>query len=160
MIITGISPLQAPTTTGHPASLPSAPVRQTNETRVAPTRQGEESSGAALRQRQSGQSDPRMGRRGTEAASAPPTILQLKINSMLLEQADNRQSQDTIRDPAPAPGTTQAKTEPDRTGITISAPPETARQGNAEQSADGDAARDPHLAAPGPFDREPEMFES
>lgn len=95
MTLTGMPPIQAPTTTGHPASLPAMSLRKEPSLRVEPSAKGGETNGTALRQGQ-GQTPPQpkpARQEGQERASAPPTILQIKIGEMLREQAE------AIKDP-------------------------------------------------------------
>lgn len=103
MTFTGLPPIHAPMATGHPASLPALTLRKDPTLRVEPSGKGGETAGTALRQ---GHTPPhaQLSRRtdgtgdttvngtgdgtGKDTASAPPTILQIKIGEMLREQAE------------------------------------------------------------------------
>ncbi|MDA7427199.1 hypothetical protein PGB28_01920 [Primorskyibacter aestuariivivens] len=88
MTFTGLPPLQAPMTTGHPASLPAVSLRKEPSLRVEPSTKGGETAGTALRQGQTPPQAQAARREDRENASAPPTILQIKIGEMLREQAE------------------------------------------------------------------------
>lgn len=78
MSILGIPPSLAPVATGHPLSLPEEP-QQSGSTRIAPSGESAD-TGSSF---DGSQSD---GSRNERAA--PPSILQIKINAMLQEQAE------------------------------------------------------------------------
>lgn len=106
MTFTGMPPLQAPTTSGHPASLPSLAMRKEPSLRVEPSAKGGETAGTALRQGHTPPQPNPARREGRENASAPPTILQIKIGEMLREQAE------AIKDPADEVETRTPRTDP------------------------------------------------
>lgn len=92
MLLTGIPPLQAPQTTGHPATLPSAVPRDTADYRVQAADKGGQSTDTRTNYNRPGDSNPRAKSPPDKDSSgaAPPTILQLKIDTMLREQAESR----------------------------------------------------------------------
>lgn len=75
----------APHAAAYPLSLPAAPAPQATDTRVAPARGGD---GAGLDHDLRRYGAPQRARR--DGHSAPPSILQMKIDSLLREQAERR----------------------------------------------------------------------
>ncbi|WP_323763352.1 hypothetical protein [Marinovum sp.] len=99
MMFTAVLPLSAPHTTGHPAALPQDLERRQADTRVTAAKPGAE-AGDARSDRSTGQDTPRHAARGQEPATAPPTILQLKINTMLQEQQQRLAEEARAQTPA------------------------------------------------------------
>lgn len=106
MLFTAVPPITAPQTTGHPAALPQDAARVAPETRVSAPKGGGASdntrSDSHLRREFPGRR-PKDG----DQKSAPPTLLQIKINSMLAEQQEARAQERRDADapeavPAPA----------------------------------------------------------
>lgn len=104
-MFTAVLPLSAPHTTGHPAALPQDLERRPADTRVTAAKPGAE-AGNARSDHSTARNTPRPAALGEEPASAPPTILQLKINTMLEEQkqrlAEEARSQETAEPAAPS----------------------------------------------------------
>lgn len=143
MMFTAALPLTAPQTTGHPAALPQELGRPTGDTRIAASQPGG-AAGSARSDHSSGDS-PRHNARNREQASAPPTILQLKINTLLEEQ--QQRAQETAAEHA-APDSAPAAAHD-----TAQAPG--GRDGPAPHGAAPHAVEPPSTTPPGPEDSAP-----
>ena len=87
MLISGIPAWAAPQSTGHPQALPATPAPAASDSRVVALAGSKE---ASLGQSGDGsaQDDGTASRKDQKAA--PPTIMQIKIATMLQEQAEAR----------------------------------------------------------------------
>lgn len=123
-MFTAVLPLTAPQTTGHPAALPQDLERRAGDTRVTATKAGAEAGTADSKGSGAGQT-PWQKARHEQQASAPPTILQIKINSMLEEQqkrlAEEQQAQDAQVD-SPEAETPAPTTQADDIELTLASP--------------------------------------
>lgn len=97
MIPTGIFPILAPQPTGHPASLPQTPMKQPEIKRVAAADAGDTASDlrTSLRHPQDPPNTARLKKPASESDgdTAPPTLLQIKINTLLREQIEQTQKE-------------------------------------------------------------------
>lgn len=100
-MFTAVPPLMAPQTTGHPAGLPQDVARQNPETRITAPKEGAATANAQG-DTPSGQKSP-FPKGADGKATAPPTILQIRINSMLEEQQRERDEQQAEQTAAEAP---------------------------------------------------------
>lgn len=101
MLFTAVPPIMAPQTTGHPAALPQDVARRNPDDRVSAAKPGSTADGARG-DPQRWHENPRLQADGSKKASAPPTILQIKINTMLEEQQEKlaQEKLDAARIPA------------------------------------------------------------
>lgn len=89
MNLTAPPAILAPQTTGHPNGLPDAAPPDKELGKVAGVSDDVDTQGANLRDsREDKEGKSRDRENKDEAASAPPTVLQLKINEILKEQAE------------------------------------------------------------------------
>ncbi|MCH2163362.1 MAG: hypothetical protein MK098_01735 [Marinovum sp.] len=90
MIVYGPALTLAPQTTGHPLGLPQGDSSKPTTQRISDAAQGARSNASDQQQSKSTEQEQRRDRSSSskDAPAAPPTILQLKINEMLREQAE------------------------------------------------------------------------
>lgn len=103
MILTTMPALQAPQSTGHPASLPSVTQPAQAAIRVQAPAKGQGASGAQINNGQSEASPGKPPTKDGEKDTAPPTILQIKINTMLQEQAEQMKASQAEGTPEEVP---------------------------------------------------------
>lgn len=103
MLFTAVPPIMAPQTTGHPAALPQDVARRNPDERVSAAKQGSAADNARG-DPQRWHENPQLQADGSKKASAPPTILQIKINTMLEEQQEKlaQEKRDAAHIPARA----------------------------------------------------------
>lgn len=103
MLFTAVPPIMAPQTTGHPAALPQDVARRNPDERVSAAKPGSAADNARS-DPQRWHENPQLQADGSKKASAPPTILQIKINTMLEEQQEKQAQEqlDAARIPARA----------------------------------------------------------
>ncbi len=89
-MFTAVSPFTAPQTTGHPAALPQDPGHRPTDTRVPAVRAGADATAAGS---DTAGAQARPWSQSRNRAAAPPTILQIKINTLLAEQQQRRAEQ-------------------------------------------------------------------
>ena len=114
MQIPGISTWAAPQTTGHPLGLPGTVIPAVKDTRITASRATSDSAmGKDQNPPYTAPNPPRAmsGTSGDEPA-APPTIMQLKINSLLQEQAQER-LEEVAETRQPAAQTTEVDAQAD-----------------------------------------------
>lgn len=101
MLFTAVPPIMAPQTTGHPAALPQDVARRNPDERVSAAKQGSAADNARG-DPQRWHESPQLQAQGREKTSAPPTILQIKINTMLEEQQEKMAQEKLDADRIPA----------------------------------------------------------
>ncbi|TNF20719.1 MAG: hypothetical protein EP318_10080 [Rhodobacteraceae bacterium] len=118
MLFTAVPPIMAPQTTGHPAALPQDVARRNPDERVSAAKPGS-ATDTTRGDPQRWHENPRLQADGRKKASAPPTILQIKINTMLEEQQE-KQAQEKREAPRPE------RTDPSQDSRAAPLPPDAA----------------------------------
>lgn len=117
MLLTTLPALHAPQPTGHPAALPSVAHSAQAATRVQAPAKGQDAAGAHIHNGQTGRGAEHTPKKDTQKDTAPPTILQIKINTMLQEQAEKLKStraEESTDEPGTTEGAEVTQQEPDK----------------------------------------------
>ncbi|WP_417523763.1 hypothetical protein [Marinovum sp.] len=155
-MFTAVLPLTAPQTTGHPAALPQDLERRTAETRVTAAKPGAETGTAGSKGSGAGETPWQKARR-EEQASAPPTILQIKINSMLEEQQKRLAEEQQAREASPEAATPVPEKQADVIPLTPAAPASDDRPAPVRKETPPSPVSTLYAAAFGPEAPEPAL---